>query len=88
MSHKPAPRYIDFTGIPPHLLKKGSPTLADVNRRLAREWSGARSLPPHVLDELAEERITGGYNVSEGNLCDKCYTYKSNNGQCNCQDNW
>jgi hypothetical protein len=36
------------------------------------------------LDRVAEQKLTGGYKVRKSNLCDKCFTYKSTNGTCNC----
>lgn len=42
------------------------------------------ALPGWLMDKLAEEKRTGGYNVKRSNLCPNCFTYKSTNGACNC----
>ena len=43
------------------------------------------SMPPqHVLDRLAEEGITGKYDVSPGNICPSCHTARSVVGSCLC----
>ena len=43
-----------------------------------------RPPPQHVLDRLADEAFTGGYQISPANLCSTCFTYRSCNGSCNC----
>jgi hypothetical protein len=35
-------------------------------------------------DRLADKAFTGGYNLKKTNLCSECFTYKSENGTCNC----
>jgi len=43
------------------------------------------NVPPQwVLDRMAEEKITGGYRTRKDNLCDRCHTYRSVNGACEC----
>jgi hypothetical protein len=37
-----------------------------------------------MMDRIADEKLTGKYNVSRKNRCDQCWTYKSTNGACNC----
>jgi hypothetical protein len=47
----------------------------------------APNMPPQwVLDELAERKLTGGFNVRPSNLCYGCRTYRSVNGTCGCTD--
>lgn len=43
------------------------------------------TLPPQwLLDRLAEESITGKYDVSASNICDVCFTARSTSGTCFC----
>lgn len=46
--------------------------------------NGFRPPPQHVLDRLAEETITGGYDVSASNICGECFMVRSTNGTCGC----
>jgi hypothetical protein len=58
------------------------------NPHIRREWEGGErpSMPPQwVLDKVAEESITGKYNVKRSNLCERCYQYRSANGTCGCE---
>jgi|tagenome__1003787_1003787.scaffolds.fasta_scaffold20807837_3 hypothetical protein len=36
------------------------------------------------LDRVAEQKLSGGFNLRKSNLCDRCWTYKSTNGKCGC----
>ena len=40
--------------------------------------------PTWVMDRLAEEKITGGYDVSPSNICGECFMARSANGTCGC----
>jgi hypothetical protein len=56
---------------------------------IARQVGGTTgfegSPPPQwVLDRLAEEQITGKYDVSPSNICPSCHTAKSRVGTCFC----
>ena len=43
------------------------------------------TMPPQwLLDRLAEEALTGGYDVSPQNICPSCFTARSVNGACLC----
>ncbi len=70
--------------IPRHLNKPGSPTLAYYNQQCGREYAGTQAPPSWVLDKMADEKRTGGYNVGASNLCGACFTYRSSNGACMC----
>ncbi len=37
-----------------------------------------------ILEKIAHQKLTLGYNIKKNNRCDKCYTFKSNNGVCMC----
>lgn len=41
-------------------------------------------LPGWLMDKIAEEKLTGGYDTRKKNLCPNCFTYKSVNGSCGC----
>ena len=41
-------------------------------------------VPSHIIDAVAEQKLTQGYNVRRSNLCRECFTYRSVNGQCQC----
>lgn len=41
--------------------------------------------PQHVLDRIAEESITGGYDITQTNICGRCFTARSGNGTCFCE---
>jgi hypothetical protein len=46
---------------------------------------GRAGAPPGwLLDKLAEEKLTGGFNTRRSNQCETCFTAKSVNGTCNC----
>lgn len=45
---------------------------------------GHRPPPQWVLDRIAEESITGKYDVSPGNICPDCCTARSAAGTCFC----
>lgn len=40
--------------------------------------------PSWVLDRLADEKFTGGYDVGPDNICGKCWQARSANGKCGC----
>lgn len=40
--------------------------------------------PQFVLDRIADESLTGKFNVKRANLCGECFQYKSCNGECGC----
>ncbi len=40
--------------------------------------------PAWVLDKIADEKITGKYNVKRSNRCDRCNMFRSVNGACDC----
>lgn len=47
--------------------------------------SPKRPMPSQkTLDEAAEFALTGGWNVTRGNICDDCHEAKSVNGNCGC----
>lgn len=81
---KVTPKVVDFSVPHSYVMKPGSYNRADLNRRLASEWRGRFYISQEKLDELAEEKLTGKYNTEQDNLCNICFTYKSNNGTCNC----
>ena len=72
------------SAVPRHLNKPGSPTLAYFNQKCGREYAGSQAPPSWVLDRIADEKRTGGYNTKRSNLCEGCFTYKSDNGACMC----
>lgn len=37
-----------------------------------------------MIDMIAEEKYSQGYNLKRSNLCKKCNMYKYMNGSCNC----
>lgn len=45
------------------------------------------NMPPSwVMDRLAEESLTGKYDVTPGNICTTCHTARSVCGDCFCTD--
>jgi redox-regulated HSP33 family molecular chaperone len=43
------------------------------------------TMPPQwLLDKIADEKLTGGYNVRKSNICPGCFEAKSVNGSCSC----
>ena len=43
------------------------------------------TMPPSwVMDRIAEESLTGKYDVSPGNICPDCYTARAVSGSCFC----
>ena len=47
-------------------------------------FEGHRPPPQWVLDRIADEKFTGGYDISPANICQSCFTAKSDNGKCWC----
>lgn len=43
-----------------------------------------RPPPQWVLDHLADQKLTGGYDVSPDNICSGCFQARSVNGECGC----
>lgn len=47
------------------------------------------NLPEEYRDRIAEkqfqEKLTGGYSTKKANRCERCFTYRSRNGECNCE---
>jgi len=43
-----------------------------------------RPPPQWVLDRIADETITGKYDVSPSNICPSCFTARSASGTCFC----
>ena len=42
--------------------------------------------PGFVLDREAEQKLTGGFNTRRSNRCGTCFTARSANGKCSCDD--
>lgn len=49
-------------------------------------FEGHRPPPSWVLDRIAEEKMTGGFNVSASNICTDCFTARADNGTCYCTE--
>lgn len=47
-------------------------------------YEGHRPPPQWVLDRLADEQFSGGFDLSPTNRCPQCFTAKSANGSCFC----
>ena len=43
-----------------------------------------QSVPGWLLDKIAEEKLTGNFNVRRSNQCLTCFQAKSVNGTCAC----
>ena len=43
-----------------------------------------RPPPQWVLDRIADESITGKYDISPENICGECFLARSVNGTCGC----
>jgi hypothetical protein len=44
-----------------------------------------RYVPPMwLLDRIADEKLTGRFNVKRSNLCPECFQFRSANGTCAC----
>lgn len=41
-------------------------------------------LPGWMLDRIAEQKLTGGYDTKPSNICDRCHLARSRNGSCGC----
>jgi NADH:ubiquinone oxidoreductase subunit len=69
-----------------YLRKEKSYIATDHRRRVIPNFPNEKgTVPPQwVLDRIAEERITGKYNVRKSNLYDECHEYRSVNGTCGC----
>lgn len=48
------------------------------------QGAGGTPPPQWVLDKIAEEKFTGGFDVTPKNICAGCFTAKSANGTCFC----
>jgi hypothetical protein len=62
-------------------------TLIHKSPQVAREYTGEGRTPcppMWVLDKLAEEKLTGGFDTGRGNICPRCYMARCSNGSCNC----
>jgi hypothetical protein len=55
--------------------KRGIGEYADKNRRKPPQW---------LLDKIADEKFSGGFELKRKNLCRECFEYKSANGSCGC----
>ena len=52
---------------------------------LQAEARGKAPKPPaDLLDRIADEKLTGRFNVRKDNLCPDCKEYRSVNGTCSC----
>lgn len=40
--------------------------------------------PQHVLDKIADQKLSGGYKTYKSNICPNCFEAKSVNGSCGC----
>jgi hypothetical protein len=44
-----------------------------------------RTMPPMwVLDRIADEKFSGGFDVRKSNVCPNCFEARSVNGACGC----
>jgi len=48
------------------------------------DYTAKRTPPRWLLDKIAEETITGKWNVKRYNRCDECNTFRASSGACNC----
>ncbi len=37
-----------------------------------------------LIDKIADEKLTGGYNTKKSNCCERCWQFRSTNGKCGC----
>jgi len=44
----------------------------------------ANKVPNWLLDKIAEEKLTGNFNVRRNNQCLACFQVRSVNGSCGC----
>lgn len=45
-----------------------------------------KCVPPiWVLDYLAEQQLSAGWNVQRSNQCERCFEARSVNGRCGCE---
>jgi hypothetical protein len=40
--------------------------------------------PQHVLDRMADQKLSGGFKTYKSNICTECNEAKSVNGSCGC----
>lgn len=40
--------------------------------------------PSWLLDKLADEKLSGGYNTKRSNVCVSCFVARSSNDTCMC----
>ncbi len=43
-----------------------------------------KSPPWELIDEIAEQKFSGGFDLKRKNLCTTCYEYRSVTGTCGC----
>jgi hypothetical protein len=43
------------------------------------------SVPGWLLDKIADQKLTGGFNVRRSNQCPNCFEVRSANGTCSCR---
>jgi len=54
-------------------------------QHLAHVKEPKRPMPSQiVLDQAADRKLDGGYNVRKSNICSECFETKSVNGSCGC----
>jgi hypothetical protein len=44
----------------------------------------SKKVPGWLLDKIAEEKLTGGYDIRRSNQCPTCFEARSVNGTCAC----
>jgi hypothetical protein len=60
-------------------------TAVNFHHGLYDEPKESRKCPPQfVLDRIADEKLTGRFNIRKSNICQECYVAKSVNKTCNC----
>lgn len=58
--------------------------LIAIQRLDAEDRSHRKHPPAHVLDEMAETKLSGPRRDRKDPVCNKCFVRKSKNGRCNC----
>ena len=59
----------------------------ECDRQIGEYRDKTRKMPPqHVLDAIADEKFSGGFNLRRKNLCSVCNEFRSKNGVCGCDE--
>jgi hypothetical protein len=53
-------------------------------QHLVHIYEGKKAFNSDLADQQADQKFSGGFDISKKNICEICFEAKSTNGSCSC----